>query len=74
MQINLLKPTFAETKIYKLSNGKYIEFIIINLKSYQKFLAHLSPKIKMSYCLSSIINKCFKAHLLNYWLDFVQTW
>ena len=25
-------------------------------------------------CAFYIINNCFKGHLLNYWLDFDQTW
>ena len=38
-------------------------------------LAHLSHWLIVSYCdpWSSIVNNYFKGHLLNYWLDFYQT-
>ena len=47
-------------------------------------LAHLSQRLNVSYCdhwmsvlhcVSCIVNNWFKGHLLlNYWLDFDQTW
>ena len=47
-------------------------------------LAHLSHWLMVRYCdrwmsgvrraSSSVVNNCFKCNLLNYWLDFDQTW
>ena len=46
-------------------------------------LAHLSHWLMVTYCdhwmsvvcrQSCVLNNCFKGHLLNYQLDFDQTW
>ena len=56
------------------------------IRKYLPFLAHLSHWLIISYCdlwISivrrgrplCVVNNCFKGHLLlNYWLDFDQTW
>ena len=61
---------------YRLSQNKKL--------SSMQFLAHLSLLLRVSYCdhwmsvvrhVSSVVNNCLKRHLLlNYLLDFDQTW
>ena len=34
----------------------------------------MSHSLKVRYCDRWMSGVCFKGHLLNYWLDFYQTW
>ena len=57
---------------------------VIKIFLFCLFVAHLSHWLRVSYCdhwmsvvrrVSSVVNNCFKRHLLlNYWLNFDQTW
>ena len=37
-------------------------------------LSYCDHLMSVLCCASCVVNNCFKGHLLNYWLDFDQTW
>ena len=78
---HLSSKLFTRVKICSINTEfriRSFSFHLLNsLPASDVFLAHLSHCdhwMSVVRCVSSVFNNCFKGHLLNYWLDFDQTW